>query len=919
MSSVDEVGAVTRNEGGETEDATLRALRADEAKEDALWKKRKNVLKRYPFIECLTTQRVESQPRISLTAPRSLLKRWYACKGCGGDGGGVHPQRWLEHLLHCEELAVAAKAANAVGERQMKDAFTRLGQINFKSDTHLRRLKDLRVFFATASQSEVPGSETDAVTNVKETGDSTVITESLATYGSARRGIERWARPPPSAFEITKINEAVSELIVESSIPFAWTSSPAFFKFMHALRPDLFGESEQARIRSGAVLASQPKNIRSRHWHARIGLDGLYKKRMAAAMREIGVSDELALAADGWQAEDGRKVINLAITVRETGREFYWRSVELGTETESAVFMQQTAAQVMQGLPLKKFKCIIGDNTGHVLNFLEAIAATPETSHVTPIGCFAHRFNLLTGDVVETFKTFFVDLERAINKLHVKTRMRALFDAARKEKSSNKQLETYCQTRWASAHVCLRSYVDNIDVLRFLDEDQGAIAREFRKLRAPDTESTSVLFCRESQIAVRQLEALFEGLAAANKFIEATDAHLAEILPLCWALEKDMLQWLANVKTSCHRSWIARATRKTTGDGSTCTTPEDLSAALKRVYDVRFKGLEAQPGNANTKRQPLRDEPLVHLATSFSFILHRNMRVKHKAIKAFEPTSIKGLGLIRFHSEEEKPDDAKAVQAIENMEKLPIPDMAREFHDRYSNRFVNAEYVEACTNRTFVDVTLEQLQYIRDHNWRRNLVEQEEVAYWPHWEDLIPYIRRVNAIVPHSASVERMNSSQKLVHNSKRLSLNHANVEKLTFIYFNATRKNRLLVSPFHRLASEALEATASEVAASLSVDAITDDIDGAPGTDEILSSDDDLDEYLKGPDELVMSPRANLSDQTEVTCAEGSLADDVPLHHNDSCPTQEKVKETHAQKLARKALERQEKERRSKRRRMNV
>ena len=99
------------------------------------------------------------------------------------------------------------------------------------------------MFFAPTSQSKVSGSETDVVTNVKKTDVVTVITDSLATTGSARRGIEQWTRPPPSAFEITKI-KSVSELILESSIPFAWTSSPAFFKFMHALRPDLFSESD---------------------------------------------------------------------------------------------------------------------------------------------------------------------------------------------------------------------------------------------------------------------------------------------------------------------------------------------------------------------------------------------------------------------------------------------------------------------------------------------------------------------------------------------------------------------------------------------------------------------------------------------------------------------------------------------------
>ena len=90
-------------------------------------------------------------------------------------------------------------------------------------------------------------------------------------------------------------------------------------------------------------------------------------------------------------------------------------------------------------------------------------------------------------------------------------------------------------------------------------------------------------------------------------------------------------------------------------------------------------------------------------------------------------------------------------------------------------------------------------------------------------------------------------------------------------------------------------------------------------GEDEILSSDDDdLDEYLKEADELVMSPHANVSNRTEVTSL-GNLDETVPVQDDDvSHPARNKAKETFAQKAARKTLERQEKERRSKSRRLN-
>ena len=84
-----------------------------------------------------------------------------------------------------------------------------------------------------------------------------------------------------------------------------------------------------------------------------------------------------------------------------------------------------------------------------------------------------------------------------------------------------------------------------------------------------------------------------------------------------------------------------------------------------------------------------------------------------------------------------------------------------------------------------------------------------------------------------------------------------------------------------------------------------------------ILSSDDEnWDEYVKGPDELVMLPHVNVSDQMEVLLL-GSLGANVPVHEDYSRPAREKAKEA-AQKAARKALGRQEKERRSKSRKLN-
>ena len=89
-------------------------------------------------------------------------------------------------------------------------------------------------------------------------------------------------------------------------------------------------------------------------------------------------------------------------------------------------------------------------------------------------------------------------------------------------------------------------------------------------------------------------------------------------------------------------------------------------------------------------------------------------------------------------------------------------------------------------------------------------------------------------------------------------------------------------------------------------------------GDVEILSSDDEnWDEYVKGPDELVMLPRVNVLDQMEVLLL-GSLGANVPVHEDDSRPARDKTKETFANKAAYKVLERQEKEHRRESRKLN-
>ena len=113
-------------------------------------------------------------------------------------------------------------------------------------------------------------------------------------------------------------------------------------------------------------------------------------------------------------------------------------------------------------------------------------------------------------------------------------------------------------------------------------------------------------------------------------------------------------------------------------------------------------------------------------------------------------------------------------------------------------------------------------------------------------------------------------------------------------------------------------EVEESEVAVGAVVGADSDGDDGGIRDDEILSSDDEhVDKYVKDTDERVMLPLANVSNRTEMTCV-GNLDENMQVQGDDSRPARDKANVTFAQKAARKALERQEKETRSKSRRLN-
>ena len=113
-------------------------------------------------------------------------------------------------------------------------------------------------------------------------------------------------------------------------------------------------------------------------------------------------------------------------------------------------------------------------------------------------------------------------------------------------------------------------------------------------------------------------------------------------------------------------------------------------------------------------------------------------------------------------------------------------------------------------------------------------------------------------------------------------------------------------------------EVEESEVAVGAVVRADSNGDDGGIRDDEILSSDDEhVDQYVKDTDERVMLPLANVSNRTEMTCV-GNLDENMQVQGDDSRPARDKANVTFAQKAARKALERQEKETRSKSRRLN-
>ena len=144
------------------------------------------MLKKHPFLERLTTSKVEVEPRIAFVEPRSVTKRWYVCKGCDKDEG-LNSSRWVVHLLHCAPLVYAARAESAAGAREMKNALMELCQIHFKSESSRTRVKELRALFSAGSRANTTETGTTATTTVVES--------------TSQRDIRKYTPPPLTAKE----------------------------------------------------------------------------------------------------------------------------------------------------------------------------------------------------------------------------------------------------------------------------------------------------------------------------------------------------------------------------------------------------------------------------------------------------------------------------------------------------------------------------------------------------------------------------------------------------------------------------------------------------------------------------------------------------------------------------------------------
>lgn len=203
-----------------------------------------------------------------------------------------------------------------------------------------------------------------------------------------------------------------------------------------------------------------------------------YKHVMNSIKQKINNASCLALLTDGWTNITGDGIINFIITKPEP---VFYKSIVPGTNQETAEFIKDQIASVLNEIGAAKFLLICTDNASAMKSAWVKIKEVEEFKHIFFVGCLAHGLNLLHKNICPLPLLNKLILQarsivKHVNNTHVvfsifKTKQSQLYGR------SSITLKLFSNTRWAGSVIMMKSLLKNKQSLK-----ETAVAPELTRI-----------------------------------------------------------------------------------------------------------------------------------------------------------------------------------------------------------------------------------------------------------------------------------------------------------------------------------------------------------------------------------------------------------------------------------------------------
>ena len=707
------------------------------------------------------------------------------------------------------------------------------------------------------------------------------------------------------------MNKAVAEYIYSAGLALDSVEGSALSTLLAKIRPDLLIKSEIDEMATQGHLRERVNWLKSRRWMSEDGLEELYEDTYSAVMKMMSRDPNITLSLDGWTKRKVTGVVNVCLSSKLLNHEVVIDSIPVDGRSEDAQFLVDVVKKSVQTFKScgGNVNAVTGDNASVVVAAFKQVQVHDDLRNIITHGCDCHRLSLLAEDLYKVFKPVVDEINSMMKKIRLRQRLRQKLDDIRERRSSAKDkirgLTCMSFTRWGTIHnVCSRIAENHITFVELLHAEDwpeterminSTVERERpdAEVNAPSANERIVRFIKNTSAypirdAATQLAALFKPIALAVQHLESRRAGLHEMLPVYDSILQDTHSWLARQHD---KVWYKnRALLGTKARDSLA----DLKDAVLGVFEARAQGKDKIP--------ILTD--LHHLASALNekatgcILSLRGPKVKLADDEAAASAAVRiipaddntwgsepllniSADLSKFRSIANV--SAQQLRDVENVKK-DFLDLRRDCPEDEVK--AAAKRASAFGRETEWVIAVQTL--MRESNWT--------TKYWKNEESWIseigrkecvehrllrPLALRVNAVVPHSASVERANSAMKRIDTDMRASLKHDRVRKLTFILHNVKRTKR----DRNCGARAVLRRNIQVVERAVGYDSDGDNDAETDVDDSILSEldEEDADELLRSPLDIAIEADAS-APRVEEPCASqpstialGILDENVP------------------------------------------